>query len=463
MVVDASDTEPSVETVATAAQIRFGECLRQWRARASFTQTRLAATLRYSPALVSRVEAGTRRASVAFARAADSLLGAGGELVELAIQMAVERRDTTSDAVTGVAGDAAIPLPAPAPGNREFDLSAFSLRAARPTGLVCPEHGDVHEGVHDLGLVDEAVRAPRTAGIHALLAFLSLYDRFSLETRHVVDVAALVERMAHAINDRIASGPLGQRRHMMHVAADFAAEAGRMRFEIRQPSAATAWLTRATAWAAASGNTPAHCRALGTMSLIALFEGDPCSAARYAETSCHTGRARPWVLAHGHLWSARAAASGGDRSAFERSVAAVFRAIERFGDQDRAEAPWLTGDEGTTYVHTSLAGSLRDLSARTGDAAIATRGALTARTALDSVPAAMRPTHLLLLIRYADCLARSGDPQAAIELAGPALNAARASTSSMIQRDLASLHAALADVCPDGPRTSEVSMMDTSS
>ncbi|WP_460492979.1 helix-turn-helix domain-containing protein [Dactylosporangium cerinum] len=58
----------------------FAAALRTWRLTRGLSQAALAKQIMYSRSLVNLVENGYRRATEAFARAADTALGAGGQL-----------------------------------------------------------------------------------------------------------------------------------------------------------------------------------------------------------------------------------------------------------------------------------------------------------------------------------------------------------------------------------------------
>ena len=424
-------------------QARFGARLRHWRVRAELTQARLASTLRYSPALISKLESGTRRVTIAFARSADELLGANGDLVELAVQVALDGRTEPEALPAGKPHeDDPVPLPACAP--RGPDVTVPDLRQVTSlSGLLCPLHGEAHDGRLDPDLMREAASAPSTAGVHAYLAWLAVYDQPGLDVDR--DVLRQIECMLAVIVERAGTARPAERTALLHVAADYAAVAGVIRLNTGQSAAATVLLSQAVSWGAATGNVSARCRALCVMSRGSLWEGDTDSSARYASASQCVDPDRRWTVAHGHLWSAKAAAARGDKDGFERFIAAYQGLVDRFGDRDRQEAPWMMGEDGDIYTRSAIAGGLRDLASRTGSRAIAARAASATRLALNRLPPAMGSTYLLLAVRYADCLARAGHPDA-ISLTASAVASARINGTRPVQQELQSLDAALASV-----------------
>ncbi|MEV8517433.1 helix-turn-helix transcriptional regulator [Dactylosporangium sp. NPDC051484] len=77
-----SNSRAPVVTISPASgrEADFGASLREWRATRQLSQAALAARILYSRSLVNLVENGCRRASEAFARAADQALDADGQL-----------------------------------------------------------------------------------------------------------------------------------------------------------------------------------------------------------------------------------------------------------------------------------------------------------------------------------------------------------------------------------------------
>ncbi|GAA3298504.1 helix-turn-helix transcriptional regulator [Dactylosporangium vinaceum] len=75
----APSTTPS-RTPSEPGAARFAAALRTWRLARGLSQTALAQQIMYSRSLVNLVENGYRRATEAFARAADAALDAGGQL-----------------------------------------------------------------------------------------------------------------------------------------------------------------------------------------------------------------------------------------------------------------------------------------------------------------------------------------------------------------------------------------------
>ncbi|MFF9511037.1 hypothetical protein ACF1BU_31675 [Streptomyces sp. NPDC014724] len=117
--------------------------------------------------------------------------------------------------------------------------------------------------------------------------------------------------------------------------------------------------------------------------------------------------------------------------------------MDRVGERDETEAPWLSVASVRLRVESCAAGALRDLAAATGDRRLALRAVAAARTALGLLPPGMHSARMLFLVRMADAHACARDPQAAIDLAGPVLDTTEVAASTLLGQELRGLHARL--------------------
>jgi len=72
-------------------RVHFGHRLRHWRRTAGLTQAELGRQLAYDHSYISRVETGSRWPTMVLADRCDSLLGAGGDLLDAWRRVADER------------------------------------------------------------------------------------------------------------------------------------------------------------------------------------------------------------------------------------------------------------------------------------------------------------------------------------------------------------------------------------
>jgi peptide deformylase len=104
------------ETETTTGREGFGPALTRWRGRRRLTKKALAAAMGFDRSYISHIEAGRHRASADFARKAESILNAGGEL------WAAWQADTSNS------GENAVPITARGTGGLIVELDHAELR-----------------------------------------------------------------------------------------------------------------------------------------------------------------------------------------------------------------------------------------------------------------------------------------------------------------------------------------------
>lgn len=417
-------------TFATAGRDGFGRELRRLRERAGLTQVQLAARLGYHHTYVSKIESGAREPRIAFAGKADELLAAGGVLLAAAAKVRARN---------------AIPLPEAPLGAEPRPARSGQIRLPA-LGITCPLHGisgctaAVPAGLADVPGVDG--RAVGVATLHGFAALLVTYSEADISAVDG-DLAVPVERALHALLAVIPHARSEDADALLWLAARYADVAGWLRVKRGQHGIAMSWLQRAVEWALASGGVATACEALSNMSVLSLIEGDGATALEYARAAAAVDSTRRWTAVHAKLLEARAHAFLGDHHEFDRQSRSARRGAERLDERDRLEAPWLIGAAGDTYIASHLAGGLRDLAEVTGRAESADRAVAFAETSLQTVPARMHGSRLLLTLRLADSQACRGDLDAAVAVARPVVPAAAAATATPIRLELARLRARL--------------------
>ncbi|MEU4393837.1 helix-turn-helix transcriptional regulator [Kribbella sp. NPDC023855] len=425
---------------------RFGRELRRLREQAGLTQVQLATRLGYSHTYVSKLESGARVPRITFAGGADELLDAGGSLIALATN-ARARRHKDSD--KGFA-DGSVRVPPPRP--------SVAFRAVRPQparifrlptfGITCPLHGmdgctasTPADGLD--GLIGEEVRTAGTETVHGLAALLVSFIEADVEGRGG-DLLGPVEQTLGAITGLLPKAPEPITVALLRLAAQYADLAAWLRVKRAQQGIGMAWLHRSVEWASAARDHATACVALSSMSALALLEGDGATAVGYAQAAGSVDNGRRWIGVQARLDEMRGHAQLGDWREVARLSTEAQRGADRLGDLDRIEAPWLFDAEGATFIASHLAGALRDLTERTGDAAIACRAVTFAESALTTMPARMPLSRVLLTLRLADSHACGGAIDAAVAVARPVLADAEAAGSTLIDRELDRLRTRLA-------------------
>ncbi|MFJ9692147.1 helix-turn-helix domain-containing protein [Kitasatospora sp. NPDC101183] len=411
----------------------FGALLRHWRRRAGLTQAQLGAGVGYDHTAVSKIEHGARRVTPRIAERIDELLGAAGELREACLRAETAALPAIDPFPPGL-------LRPPLPSH----LPSLSLRApiAAPQpprrlpdyGLLCPLHDaqgcDVPEE-RELALLhaefcaaDPAVAPPLDAPTaHALAGRLAAHLRAG-ESGDRLALALDIERALRAVLARLAVAPASQRRPLARLAAEHAHAAGALRMQDGRGATAMACFDRALTWARLAQDEATQVGTLSDLSTLVRLDGDPGAALGYASEIERAAPGRHWAGAMGGIGRARALALSGDVGGTVREIDRARAHVEHIGARDEVDAPWLTIASMRVRVEAAAAAALRDLAAAVDDPRLARRALEAAETALDLLgPAQLPASRLLFNVRMADCHACAHDPQAAVELLGPTLEA----------------------------------------
>lgn len=445
----------------------FGARLRQWRRRAGLTQVQVGARVGYDHTAISKLEHGSRRASLPLARRLDELLTADGDL--LAACETAEARERAHGTQT-VAAVRQGPLPGePVGGELAAALPPGSVLPARlpAYGLVCPLHG--RDGCAVPALTDVialhaafCARGPDasshpaldTETVHALTALLAVCLRADEECGWP-GATAVVERTLHAMLRWMALPAAPHQRQLAPLAAEYAQSAGCLRLLWGRNGTAMAWLDRSLLWAAMAGHVGTQVAALGDMSTLARLEGDAPSALGYGGAIRQAAEGRHWAGAMSDLYQARGHAVRGDAALTLRHIDRARAQTDRAGERDETEAPWLSVASVRLRVESGAAGALRDLAAATGERRFALRAVDAAGTALGLLPPGMHSARMLFLVRMADAHACAGDPSAAQAMAGPVLATTEVHPATLLGQELRGLHGRLTGPAGGRPETEE--------
>lgn len=446
----------------------FGDRLRRWRRRAGLTQAQVGARVGYDHTAISKLERGSRRTPLPLARRLDQLLCAEGEL--LAACEAAEEQERAGDAQRAPAPARSGPLPGePAGGALPAMLPPGTvLPASLPAyGLVCPVHGrdgcsvpvltDVvalHAAFCALGPDTRSRPVLDNDTVHALTALLAVCLRAD-EERAWPGATAVVERTLHAMLRWMALPAASYHTQLAPLAAEYAQSAGCLRLLWGRNGTAMAWLDRSLLWAAMAGHVGTQVAALSDMSTLARLEGDGPSALAYGGAIGQAAEGRHWAGAMSDLYQARGHAVRGDTVRTLRHIDRAWAQMDRVGERDESEAPWLSVASVRLRVESGAAGALRDLAAATGDRRFALRAVEAARTALGLLPPGMHSARMLFLARMADAHACAGDPAAAQAVAGPVLDTTEVIAATLLGQELRGLHTRLASRTGGGPESAD--------
>ncbi|PZT73637.1 MULTISPECIES: helix-turn-helix domain-containing protein [unclassified Streptomyces] len=444
----------------------FGVRLRHWRRRAGLTQAQVGARVGYDHTAISKLEHGSRRTPLPLARRLDHLLGAGGDLVT-----------ACEEAAAGERAEPAAPAPLPDPvrqGPLPGEPAGGALTAMLPPaavlprrlpayGVLCPVHGRadcevpeladaaaLHARFCSLGPDTLARPALDTDTVHALTALLAVCLR--ADDEHAWPGAtAVVERTLHAMLRWMDLPAAPYQRQLAPLAAEYAQSAGSLRLLWGRNGTAMAWLDRSLVWASMAGHTSAHVAALSDMSTLARQEGDDASAVAYGAAIRREAAGRLWAGALSDAAQARGHAVRGDSGRALHHIGLARSQVERAGDRDEAEAPWLSVASLRLRTESVVAGALRDLAAVTGQRRFAFRALDAIGTATRLLPPGMRSARMLFLARTADAYACAGEPVAASAVAGHLLDSTEVHPSSVLGKELRGLHGRLAAPGADRP------------
>ncbi|MFI5750738.1 helix-turn-helix domain-containing protein [Streptomyces sp. NPDC051644] len=466
--------DPSPDVRTAEAWRAFGTRLRQWRRRAGLTQVQVGARVGYDHTAISKLEHGTRRAPLPLARRLDDLLTAGGDLLD-ACEAAQAEGPGGTGAESGRVRPAAatartVPLPGEPAGGALLSMLPpdTALPITLPTyGLVCPVHGrdgcsvpvlaDVialHSAFCALGPATVSCPPLDIDTVHALTALLAVCQRAD-EERAWPGATVVVERTLHAMLRWMALPAAPYQRQLAPLAAEYAQSAGCLRLLWGRNATAMAWLDRSLVWAGLAGHVATEVAALSDMSTLARLEGDGPSALAYGGAIRQAAAGRFWAGAMSDLYEARGHAVRGDARQTLGHIDRAWSQMDRVGEQDETEAPWLSVASVRLRVESGAAGALRDLAAATGDRRLALRAVAATRTALGLLPEGMHSTRMLFLVRMADAHACAQDPHAAIAIAEPVLDTIEVTASTLLGQELRGLHSRLAARRGNGPETDD--------
>ncbi|MFE5093174.1 helix-turn-helix domain-containing protein [Streptomyces sp. NPDC056638] len=455
---------PSPDVRTAEAWRAFGTRLRQWRRRAGLTQAQVGARVGYDHTAISKLEHGTRKTPLPLARRLDDLLTAGGDLLDACEAAEAEGPGGAGEGSGGARPAATTARTGPLPGEPAGGalLSMLPpdivLPMSLPTyGLVCPVHGrdgctvpvlaDVialHSAFCALGPATVSCPPLDIDTVHALTALLAVCQRAD-EERAWPGATVVVERTLHAMLRWMALPAAPFQRQLAPLAAEYAQSAGCLRLVWGRNATAMAWLDRSLVWAGLAGHVGTEVAALSDMSTLARLEGDGPSALAYGGAIRQAAAGRHWAGAMSDLYEARGHAVRGDARQTLGHIDRAWSQMDRVGEQDVTEAPWLSVASVRLRVESGAAGALRDLAAATGDRRLALRAVEATRTALGLLPAGMHSTRMLFLVRMADAHACAQDPLAAIAIAEPVLDTTEVTASTLLGQELRGLHSRLAD------------------
>ncbi|MFJ8045230.1 helix-turn-helix domain-containing protein [Kitasatospora sp. NPDC096147] len=323
----------------------------------------------------------------------------------------------------------------PGSGALSFPFPTGPAPARLPDyGLLCPLHGAVGctvpaepqlSALHAEFCADPAGRTgldPDTA--HALAGLLAAHLKAG-ERAARPEVAIAVERTLRAVLDRLAVTPAGRRRPLIRLAAEYAHAAGAMRMQHGRYATAMACFDRALTWSELAGDPATQVAALSDMSTLARLDGDAATALGYAREITRAAPGKHWAAAMGQVGQARAFALAGDVRATVRHIGRARLHLDHIGAHDETDAPWLSIASMQLRVESGAAAALRDVAAAVQDPLLALRAVDAAQHALDLLGTAQLPsTRLLFTVRIADCHYCAHDPQTAVSLLAPTLEAA---------------------------------------
>lgn len=436
----------------------FGDLLRQWRRKTGLTQAQVGAAVGYDHTAISKLEHGTRRATPQLARRLDGLLMAGGGL-------------SAACAAAEAHAVRASPLPGEPEGGDPFSVlpPGAVLPVCLPAyGLSCPVHDEgsgctvpvfadviaLHTAFCALGPAT-APRPPLDADtVHALTGLLAVCLRADEELAWP-GAPALIERTLHAMARWMSVPAVPYHRHLAPLAAEYAQSAGCLRLLWGRNATAMAWLDRALGWASATGHIGTEVAALSDMSTLARLEGDGPSALAYGGAIRQAAGDRHWAGALSDLYQARGHAVRGDTRQTLVHIGRAWSQMDRVGERDEKEAPWLSVASVRLRVESGAAGALRDIAAVTGDRRLALRAAASTRSAMSLLSPGMRSARMLFTVRMADAYACARDPQTALDIAGPVLDSGPVAGSSLLGQELRGLRGRLVERWAGRPEIDE--------
>jgi hypothetical protein len=294
-----------------SAELDFSVELHSRRLAAGLSLTGLADKLHYSKSHLSKIESGAKRASLAFARRCDQVLGTGGVLAQLLSQPTEGSTRRSPDEAVTDASATGMWVVRMAPGGPS-DFHAFEPHAltGAPVGSV-------------LSHVLSAPRRRTGNADAALPAYRGLLDHLRA-LGQTID-PALVSQMlitgTHTLHSLARTCPPDEREPAYRLAARFAEFAGWMAQENGDDEAGQWWTDYAVELAGCGGDVDLATYALVRRAEFALYRDDWATVVELAQ---HAQR-RPGS-ARVHSLAAQREAQG---HAFAGDEAACLRALDR--------------------------------------------------------------------------------------------------------------------------------------
>ncbi|ALG06196.1 helix-turn-helix transcriptional regulator [Kibdelosporangium phytohabitans] len=274
----------------------FGDMLREYRAAAGFSMGQLAKRIHYSKGYLSKIENGLKPPHETVARLCDSVLNAGGMLVEAA--------RTARDRIAG-----------------EHKLDRRQVLAAGTVFGITLAGGPrpiPHEGV--------------VAGIRTTFEHLR---RLGMQTSPVVILESLVAQ-ANTVCALAHENPEPIRSRLLLLAARIAEYTGWMSQEVGDEQRALWWTRRSSELAQAGGDRQITSYALVREAGLALYRQDPITTIDLAQRAQVSGSGSLRVLALAARREAQGHALAGDRDSYQRAMDRAAELLDSSTPDDRA-------------------------------------------------------------------------------------------------------------------------------
>nr|WP_063809957.1 helix-turn-helix transcriptional regulator [Kibdelosporangium phytohabitans] len=270
--------------------------LREYRAAAGFSMGQLAKRIHYSKGYLSKIENGLKPPHETVARLCDSVLNAGGMLVEAA--------RTARDRIAG-----------------EHKLDRRQVLAAGTVFGITLAGGPrpiPHEGV--------------VAGIRTTFEHLR---RLGMQTSPVVILESLVAQ-ANTVCALAHENPEPIRSRLLLLAARIAEYTGWMSQEVGDEQRALWWTRRSSELAQAGGDRQITSYALVREAGLALYRQDPITTIDLAQRAQVSGSGSLRVLALAARREAQGHALAGDRDSYQRAMDRAAELLDSSTPDDRA-------------------------------------------------------------------------------------------------------------------------------
>ncbi|WP_254878399.1 helix-turn-helix transcriptional regulator [Streptomyces sp. NA04227] len=269
----------------------FGAELRRLRLAAGLTIERLATTIHYSKAQISKIETGRKQPTVEFARLCDTALAAEGALHEL---VAAPTADSSGDSERG-------------PSRRQvMVVGAVSALGVQNLPVASPQ---------------PLSAAPSTQEVGVLEAARVMFDQFRLlgQVTPARYVLPGLDQQTQALTGLARTSSPRTARKLLELAARYAEFAGWMAQEAGDVAQAAQWTQTAVDFAEFTGDSPLPHYAQVRRGLLAYYSGD---AARTVELagSAQSDRLPPRIRGLAAQRQAQGHALAGEHAACMKSL-----------------------------------------------------------------------------------------------------------------------------------------------